>query len=107
MLMNDEELLKITDSITEKAGKDISATIADDLGLLITGNSNNLKAIQERDEKIKKLESDKEKLVSANANLLQQIPMGREESFKSQEEKEPAKPISLKDAFDSKGNFIK
>ena len=54
--MTDEELLKITDSIQEKLG-DNAGVIADDIGLLITGNSNSQKALVAKDEEIKRLTS--------------------------------------------------
>ena len=54
--MTDEELLKITDSMQEKLG-DNAGVIADDIGLLITGNSNSQKALVAKDEEIKRLKS--------------------------------------------------
>lgn len=101
--MNNDELTKITDSIKEKIGEDLTSTIADDLGLLITANNQVLKELEEKEKKISRLEDDKEKLVVANGNLLQQIPMG-EETPKEKEEKE--KPVfNLNDMFDERGNF--
>ena len=49
--MTDEELLKITDSMQEKLG-DNAGVIADDIGLLITGNSNSQKALVAKDEEL-------------------------------------------------------
>ena len=103
--MEDEKLLKITNSIEEKLGKDASATIADDLGILMTENATTQKMLQDKDREIKELKDRNDKLVTANGNLLQQIPMGKIEE-KDEEETKPSKHISLKDAFDSKGNFI-
>lgn len=103
--MEDEKLVAITSSIEEKLGKEAAATIADDLGLLITENSNTQKLIESQADQIKNLESKNEKLITANGNLLQQIPMGKIEERKAEEEKTSSK-INLKDAFDSKGNFI-
>ena len=106
--MNEDDLMKIADSIQEKVGKDNSAAIADDLGMLITKNSEALKAIATRDEKIKELTAQKEKLVIANGNLLQQIPMADVDNSGSRPdpEPEPEKPFSMKACFDSRGNFI-
>lgn len=102
--MEDEKLLGITNSIEEKLGKENSATIADDLGILMTENSKTQELLKQREEEIKSLKERNDKLVAANGNLLQQIPMGKTD--KKEESEEPKKPISLKDAFDSKGNFI-
>ncbi|SRR5574344_895885 len=102
--MTDEELLKITDSMQEKLG-DNAGVIADDIGLLITGNSNSQKALVAKDEEIKRLTSTNEKLVLANGNLLKQIPV--EKSLPPERDSEVEKPskINLADAFDAHGNF--
>lgn len=104
--MDDEKLLNITNSIEEKLGKENAATIADDLGILMTENAKTQEMLKSQEQQISDLKSKNEKLVTANGNLLQHIPMGKVEEKK--EEKESPKPesISLKDAFDSKGNFI-
>ena len=105
--MNEDDLMKIADSIQEKVGKDNSAAIADDLGMLITKNSEALKTIQSKENEIKELKAQKEKLVIANGNLLQQIPMADVEDPDSRpKEPEPEKPFSMKACFDSRGNFI-
>lgn len=102
--MTDEELLKITDSMQEKLG-DNAGVIADDIGLLITGNANSQKALVAKDEEIKRLTSTNEKLVLANGNLLKQIPV--EKSLPVDKDSEVEKPtkINLADAFDAHGNF--
>lgn len=108
--MDDKELIKITDSLTEKLGEEQSALIADDIGLLITANADIQKSIQSKDEEIAKLKSDKEKLVSANSNLLRQIPMGFEApkpAPKPEPEETSLSHFSFRDAFDENGNFKK
>lgn len=103
MLMTDDELIKITDSMQEKLG-DNAGVIADDIGLLITGNANTQKALVAKDEEIKRLTSTNEKLVLANGNLLKQIPV--EKSLPTKEtEVEEVQTINLRDAFDKFGNF--
>ena len=103
--MDDERIIELTGKIEETLGKENSAMISDTLGEILTGNSENMKAIAERDEKIKSLQDRNEKLVAANGALLQKIPMEKAET-KESSEKEAPKKINLKDAFDSKGNFI-
>lgn len=104
--MNDEELIKITESMEKKLGKENFAVISDDIGTLITGNSKNLEEIKTRDETIEDLKSKNEKLINANGALLQKIPMGRSTEKPSSEE--PVKKhLSFKDAFDENGNFKK
>ena len=101
--MTDEELLKITDSMQEKLG-DNAGVIADDIGLLITGNSNSQKALVAKDEEIKRLTSTNEKLVLANGNLLKQIPVEKSLPPERDSEVEKSTKINLADAFDARGN---
>ena len=105
--MNDKELLKITDSLTEKLGEETSALIADDIGLLITANADIQKSLQSKDEEIAQLKSNNEKLVTANSNLLRQIPMGFEapKPAKPAAKEETSSHFSFRDAFDENGNF--
>ena len=103
--MDDAKILELTGKIEETLGKDNAAMISDTLGEILTGNSENMKAIASRDEKIKQLQDRNEKLVSANGALLQKVPMERSEDKSDSKEKEVPKKINLKDAFDAKGNF--
>lgn len=103
--MDDDTLLKITQSMEEKLGKDASATIADDIGLLISENEKTKSTLKEQTRHIEKLQADKEKLVLANGNLLKQIPMGEEEKgVANPEEKSPPR-IDLASCFDGRGMF--
>lgn len=103
--MDDEKIIELTGKIEETLGKENAAMISDTLGEILTGNTENMKAIADRDEKIKTLQDRNEKLVAANGALLQKIPMGKAETTESSKDEVPKK-INLKDAFDSKGNFI-
>ena len=100
--MKEEDLKTSLDSIKTKLGEETSALIADDLGILITKNTEAQKQIKEQSEKITQLGDKVDKLVLANASLLQQIPMGNEPSPK---EKEESEEFSYKSVFDEKGNF--
>ena len=104
--MDDQRILELTGKIEETIGKENAAMISDTLGEILTGNSENMKAISERDATIKQLQDRNEKLVAANGALLQKIPMEKAETNVDSEEKKAPKKINLKDAFDSKGNFI-
>lgn len=100
-------ILELTGKIEETLGKEDYAMISDTIGEILTGNAQNMKAIAERDESIKKLQDRNEKLVSANGALLQKIPMERSIDRESSEEKQAPKKINLKDAFDKNGNFVR
>ena len=103
--MDDAKILELTGKIEETLGKENTAMISDTLGEILTGNTENMKAIAERDETIKKLQDRNEKLVSANGALLQKIPMEKAEDSVDSSKTKAQKKISLKDAFDAKGNF--
>ena len=104
--MDDDRILELTSKIEETLGKDNFATISDTVGELLTGNTQNMKALADRDAEIQKLKDKNDKLVAANGALLQRVPMGYADEKRQKEEEVPTKKISLKDAFDSKGNFI-
>ena len=78
--MDDNKILELTTKIEETLGKENAAMISDTLGEILTGNTENMKAIEERDATIKELQSRNEKLVSANGALLQKIPVGKEKT---------------------------
>ena len=103
--MKEEDLKAITKSIEDKIGKENSGVIADDLGKLYTLNKQTIETISKMEEKNKDLTSTNEKLVIANGNLLQSIPMGKEET--KVEEDVEVKPFNFKSLFDDKGNFLK
>lgn len=103
--MDEKELSRISDSIKEKLGDEEFARISDDMGTLITGNALNLDEIKKRDEQITKLQESNKQLISANGNLLKQVPMGREDTQKEEEDAKPHK-INLQDAFDKNGSFL-
>lgn len=103
--MSDEELTKFIDGLQDKLGKESSAVIADDLGILISSNAETQKALRARDEKIEKLRERNEKLILANGNLLKQIPAEGSEPVRS-EDKPKSSSINLADAFDAHGRFI-
>lgn len=106
--MIEKEFEKITKSIQDKLGKENTSLIADDLGKLITDNATMNKDIKQRDERISKLEQDKEALITSNGNLLQQVAMGDEDRLINKnepKEDEPPKPFDYRSVFDEKGNF--
>lgn len=103
--MDDDKILELTSKIEETLGKDNFATISDTVGELLTGNSQNMKALADRDAEIQKLKDKNDKLVAANGALLQRVPMGYADEKRQKEEEKPKQSFSLKDAFDAKGNF--
>lgn len=98
---------EITNSISKKLGKEESGKIADDIANLLSLDSARIKDIEKKDKEIEKLKSDKEMLVNANGNLLQQISMANEEVLnpEKEEKKEDDKPFDMRSVFDEKGRF--
>ena len=103
------DLEKITNNIQEKLGKENSAMITDDIANIITIKSNYDKQEQNYKDEITKLKKDKDTLIEANGNLLQQVAMGAEikKEDKKEDNKIPAKNFNFSAVFDEKGNFIK
>ena len=105
--MSDDELTKIIDGMQEKLGAENSAIIADDLGILISGNAEAQKRSKAQDDKIKQLTAHNEKLILANGNLLKQMPVEHSEPVNHREDDDaPKRRINLNDAFDAHGRFI-
>ena len=105
--MKEEDIKQITDSIKEKLGEETYATISDDIGILFTKNTEVQNQIVELNENVNGLTEKNSKLASANASLLQQVPMGLDNSKPSQIDEEPKEPFNFKSLFDEKGNFKK
>lgn len=103
--MDEKQLTKISNSIKKKIGDENFAKISDDMGTLITGNAANLELIKKSEEQITELKETNQQLITANGNLLKQVPMGNEEPADSEKESKVEK-IDLRSAFDKNGNFI-
>lgn len=105
-----EEIKKVTDTIQEKIGKEKAGLIADSIATIISDNMQMNKLINDKDKKIETLNKDKEGLMQTNMNLLQQIPMGREEDSKPKKKEETPKSekanyYDYNQCFDDEGNF--
>lgn len=98
--MNIEEY---TNKIQEKIGKEEAGKIADDIAKILSYDSKLQKDIKDKDEEITKLQKDKEMLIEANGNLLQQIPYGKEKDDK--DEQDEKKPFDFRSVFDENGNI--
>ena len=97
--MNIEEY---TSKIQEKLGKDEAGKIADDIANMLSYDSKLHKDIKDRDDEITKLKKDKEMLIEANGNLLQQVAFGKEE-VKTNNQDEEIKKFDFKSVFDKNG----
>lgn len=98
------DLTEITNKIQEKLGKEESGKIADDIANILVFEKSNKELLNDKDNKIEKLEKDKEVLITANGNLLLQVPQIKEPEETMTEEK-PKEPFDFRSVFDSKGKF--
>lgn len=105
--MQNDELETITNSIKSKLGEENVALIADDLGTLITRNIQINDAMLKKDNEITKLKDEKEKLVIANGNLLQRVPIGTPSKAPKEDVEVEKKSFNFRSVFDEKGNFKK
>lgn len=105
--MQNDDLEAITSSIKSKLGEEATALIADDLGTLITKNTQVYNSMVAKDNEITKLKDDKEKLVIANGNLLQQVPIGTSSKAPKEDDGVEKKSFNFRSVFDEKGNFKK
>ena len=105
--MKEEDLKALTDSMSTKLGEEGAATIADDLGKLITQNNTVLENISNLNKEIDDLKAKNEKLVAANSSLLQQVPMGLDIKPTPDERDNGSEQIDFRKLFDEKGNFKK
>lgn len=98
--MNIEEY---TNKIQEKLGKENSGKIADDIANILSYESKLQKDINDKNDEITKLRKDKEMLIEANGNLLQQVPFGKEKDEKEDEDEK--KPFDFRSVFDENGKI--
>lgn len=92
-----------TNKIQEKIGKEEAGKIADDIANILSYDSKLQKDISDKNEEITRLQKDKEMLIEANGNLLQQIPFGKEKDEKN--EPDDKKPFDFRSLFDENGKI--
>lgn len=107
--MKNSDMKNLVDGIQTKLGKENAGLILDDLTTILTDNNAMNEESKTKDSTIKQLKDDKERLITVNGNLMQKISVGVEETIETKrKEKEEVdnNKYNIKDAFDSKGNFI-
>lgn len=104
--MDDKDLTRISESMKERLGEDEFAKISDAIGELITGNTLNLEEIKNKEEQISKLQETNQQLITANGNLLKQVPKALDKDDAGEDEDTKPQKINLRDAFDKNGKFI-
>lgn len=97
---------EVIESIKSKIGDENSNLIVDDIASLITMENTHASNIQDKEKEISKLNETVDTLTKANANLLKQIPMIKDDEKEETKGIRENEHISLREQFDSKGNFI-
>ena len=103
--MKVDDIIKSMESKLDETNKGL---IADDFANLIQYSYDMDNTINNKNNEIEKLNSDKEKLLISNGNLLQKISMEKEEVIKpkqKEESNENPKDFDFASLFDKKGNF--
>lgn len=104
--MTEDDLNRITKSITDKIGEELSGVISDDIGELLTLNKTAIDKTTALENDIVNLKTRNEQLISANSNLLKQVPFKEDPQAKIVDKKEEKKSFSFMAQFDKNGNFI-
>lgn len=92
----------LTERLEEKIGKENVAKISNEIAEVMTYEKSTSDLIKDKDTTISKLNSDKEMLIEANGNLMQKIPIQKEEEVKTEEVK---KPFNFRSIFDENGKL--
>lgn len=104
-MLTKEEFEKLITSIKEKLDETMQALVSEDLLGVLASYSNALDKIAELDEKVGKLEVDKEELLKVNGSLFQKIGFEKEEE-KVEENVEDTDKLEIEDIIDEKGELI-
>lgn len=105
--MKNDEMKSFIENLQGKLGEDNSSLIADDLGKLMTDNSQMNSEIENKNKEISSLKNDKEMLIKTNGSLLQQVSMGIDvKKLEEEKQEKDETQFSFSSAFDKKGNFI-
>lgn len=102
--MKYQEMDSKVSSMLDKIGNEASNLILDDVALLLTDNKNMNEELENKEKEIESLKNLNSRLQQVNGNLLQQIPLGKEET-KKEENEEKRRKFSMRDCFDERGNF--
>ena len=104
-MLTKEDFEKLISSIKEKLDETMQALVSEDLLGVLASYSNALDKIAELDEKVGKLELDKEELLKVNGSLFQKIGFEKEEKVE-EENVDDSEELKIEDVIDEKGDLI-
>lgn len=105
-MMTKEDFEKLINSIKEKLDETTQALLSEDLLGVLSNYNMAIDEIANLDEKISKLETDKEDLLKVNGRLFQKIGFDKEEEKKEEENDDDAEELKIEDVIDEKGDLI-
>lgn len=105
-MLTKEDFEKLISSIKEKLDETMQALVSEDLLGVLASYSNALDKIAELDEKVGKLELDKEELLKVNGSLFQKIGFEKEEEKVEEENVDDGEKLEIEDVIDEKGELI-
>lgn len=105
-MLTKEEFEQLISSIKEKLDETMQALLSEDLLGVLASYNNALDKIAELDEKVGKLEGDKEELLKVNGSLFQKIGFEKEEEKVEEVVDDGEEKLEIEDVIDEKGELI-
>lgn len=107
-MLTKEDFEKLISSIKEKLDETMQALLSEDLLGVLASYNNAIDKIAELDEKVVKLEGDKEELLKVNGSLFQKIGFDKEEVEEKveMENVDDGEKLEIEDVIDEKGELI-
>ena len=105
-MLTKEDFEQLISSMKEKLDETMQALLSEDLLGVLASYNNALDKIAELDEKVVKLEGDKEELLKVNGSLFQKIGFDKEEEKVEMENVDDGEKLEIEDVIDEKGELI-
>ena len=105
-MLTKEDFEQLISSIKDKLDETMQALVSEDLLGVLASYSNALEKIAELDDKVGKLEADKEELLKVNGSLFQKIGFEKEEEKVEEENVDNEEKLEIEDVIDEKGELI-
>lgn len=105
-MLTKEDFEQLISSMKEKLDETMQALLSEDLLGVLASYNNALDKIAELDDKVVKLEGDKEELLKVNGSLFQKIGFDKEEEKVETENVDDGEKLEIEDVIDEKGELI-
>lgn len=107
-MISKEDFKALVDGLKEKLDETSQALVSEELLALQSNYNNGFDNYTELEDKVSKLNSDKDELLKVNGKLYQQIGFEKKEDEKKQDvnDKKDDEIIEISDVIDEKGELI-